>query len=1575
MKLMKYLLLMFVVQQFGFADVHLTLSNYNETTSTVDVNYTSDDDIGGIQFDITGADIASASGGDASANGFVISTSTSTALGFSFSGAVIPAGSGVMLSLELTNIVGPQLCLDAPVMAAGGGGTLVTTLGDCLALMDIPGCMDNTACNYDDTATVDDGSCTFPDAGFDCDGNCTAGLDECGVCGGDNTSCSAQMPISFDVEADISGFQFNVTGVSITGASGGSASDNNFTVSTSATTVLGFSFSGDVIPAGAGTLTVLDIIGNLADACIDESSLTISGAGGSVLPAWVTDCSTISYCADADSDGVCDSVDDCVGEDLGCGCNQPAPSGCDEACGSTAVVDECGECGGTGVIGVDCFDGYNVYFGAVDEANGTAEVWYSAQAEIAGAQFNISGATLTGASGGVSADAGWTVNTSASTWLGFSFNGATIPAGVQLLSTLTFEAGNAGNLCIENIALSGVGGESLDATAGDCVTLVGADCAGVIGGDAVIDECGECNGGGASFECWNSDLACSENDCAEFGIYFENFDGSNGTADVMYISSADIGGAQFNVTGISLTGASGGEAQTANWTVSTSATTWLGFSFSGATLPAGNHLLSSVTFDPIESGFACLEGGVLSNDTGTDLGVTHGPCVEAVVNDNVTFSFGALNQNGATATLELNYDSNVDVGGLQFDFSGASVPNSSGGAIGETDWTISTSATTWIGFSFTGATIPSGSGTATVLDLEIPEGSTEFCTNAFVATDASGNEIGSVSAGCIAVEEVLPYNGFANFSFGNTTRYGADASIELKYNSDVAIGGLQFNFSGASVTGSNGGAVGNTDWTVTTSATTWIGFSFSGESLPAGFDVVTILEVSIPDGATEFCTDGFVATDASGNQIGSASADCVTVLQSGCTDAGAENYDATTGDDDGSCTFPPIDIEEPAELTSYDSSIDVDVPEVILTDVTVDVDIPAGALDVPEGTEVTLEASEVSEGELQEIVNSSSSGDSGVEVFEGLSFEATDENGNPIELTEGATLDVTLSFTPDRNEYDLGYITEDGEIVSLGANCIDNGDGTWTCAGEGPGFGSYIVYSFDPVATVSGCTLMAACNYNADATINDGSCTWPTGGYDCAGNCSAGIDCAGECGGTSVNDECGVCNGTGAAQYYECDGTCTTDTDGDAVCDELEIAGCTDDTASNYNAEATDDDGTCSFGFQFTHDLEFGNNLVSFPGTLENDSSQDLLEGLMADGPSVVFLLGQGVGLFNTADGWSGNLNNVFQTSGYWLNVSGQTSWTIDFTSALAPCTAYDIGFGNNLLSYRWGEDNAGTMEALGGEAFASQNFNFILGQGVGLFNTADGWSGNLNNLIQGKGYWLNIANASLDFTWGFDACLDGATPTSTEISGLEKQLPEEFQFVQSTEQAFYLVKDINIDGVQPTNDDIVLAYNNDILVGSAIWDGKYTAIPVMGRDISTQTEGFCEVGDQVDFKLYSAQNDEIIDLVGPADSWNSLLVTHVEKLSGSAVIDLPNTLTINPAFPNPFNPETTISYGIPSDGNVSVSIFDVNGRLIENLINGFSVAGNYSINWNASAQPSGMYFLKVQFGNEIKSEKIMLVK
>ena len=49
------------------------------------------------------------------------------------------------------------------------------------------------------------------------------------------------------------------------------------------------------------------------------------------------------------------------------------------------------------------------------------------------------------------------------------------------------------------------------------------------------------------------------------------------------------------------------------------------------------------------------------------------------------------------------------------------------------------------------------------------------------------------------------------------------------------------------------------------------------------------------------------------------------------------------------------------------------------------------------------------------------------------------------------------------------------------------------------------------------------------------------------------------------NDICGVCGGSGPDLYYSCEGSCLNDSDSDGVCDEIEVGGCTDQSAFNYN--------------------------------------------------------------------------------------------------------------------------------------------------------------------------------------------------------------------------------------------------------------------------------------------------------------------------------------------------------------------------------------------------------------------------
>ena len=83
------------------------------------------------------------------------------------------------------------------------------------------------------------------------------------------------IEIQFNSVEDIAGFQFDMTGVTIISASGGAAEAAGFMVSASSTTVIGFSLTGSVVPAGSGVLTILEVDGDPASACIELSLASI----------------------------------------------------------------------------------------------------------------------------------------------------------------------------------------------------------------------------------------------------------------------------------------------------------------------------------------------------------------------------------------------------------------------------------------------------------------------------------------------------------------------------------------------------------------------------------------------------------------------------------------------------------------------------------------------------------------------------------------------------------------------------------------------------------------------------------------------------------------------------------------------------------------------------------------------------------------------------------------------------------------------------------------------------------------------------------------------------------------------------------------------------------------------------------------------------------------------------------------------------------------------------------------------------------------------------------------------------
>lgn len=79
--------------------------------------------------------------------------------------------------------------------------------------------------------------------------------------------------------------------------------------------------------------------------------------------------------------------------------------------------------------------------------------------------------------------------------------------------------------------------------------------------------------------------------------------------------------------------------------------------------------------------------------------------------------------------------------------------------------------------------------------------------------------------------------------------------------------------------------------------------------------------------------------------------------------------------------------------------------------------------------------------------------------------------------------------------------------------------------------------------------------------------------------------------------------------------------------------------------------------------------------------------------------------------------------------------------------------------------------------------------------------------------------------------------------------------------------------------------------------------------------------------------------------------------------------------YPNPFNPVTTIIYSIPIDNLVVIKVYDILGREVATLVNEPKVAGEYSINYDASKLSSGIYFYSIQAGSFNQTKKMILTK
>jgi hypothetical protein len=136
--------------------------------------------------------------------------------------------------------------------------------------------------------------------------------------------------------------------------------------------------------------------------------------------------------------------------------------------------------------------------------------------------------------------------------------------------------------------------------------------------------------------------------------------------------------------------------------------------------------------------------------------------------------------------------------------------------------------------------------------------------------------------------------------------------------------------------------------------------------------------------------------------------------------------------------------------------------------------------------------------------------------------------------------------------------------------------------------------------------------------------------------------------------------------------------------------------------------------------------------------------------------------------------------------------------------------------------------------------------------------------------------------------------------------------------------------------------------------------------------------GEELTFKYYDKTNDEVIEYSETLTFENNMIVGdgfNTFGLSRERDLSQPKAYGISDAYPNPFNPVTSFEYTMPEDGMVRVAIYDINGRMVSELVNGYQSAGSYPVVWDAQELSSGVYMVNMTAGNYSTIQKVMLIK
>ena len=469
-------------------------------------------------------------------------------------------------------------------------------------------------------------------------------------------------------------------------------------------------------------------------------------------------------------------------------------------------------------------------------------------------------------------------------------------------------------------------------------------------------------------------------------------------------------------------------------------------------------------------------------------------------------------------------------------------------------------------------------------------------------------------------------------------------------------------------------------------------------------------------------------------------------------------------------------------------------------------------------------------------------------------------------------------------------------------------------------------------------------------------------GWDCAG-CS----CPGDV------EECGDGNCVGSEDYYNCPEDCLAP----GECDEGFVLDCAD---LDCCAESWIGDGFCD-----GTDQQWGCDLLCYDGEAADCEGRGITAG-----PREIAKIGSVY-----------NLNTVKAKKGTPYSRSEVASATFHgaYDTPSNREVLLDLNF-EVLEGYNAGFTNTWQVDPSLGEftvyGFGADDFVCVTAQGCDgaacgdLTEPACVLAGALDGIqecVEGAG-----GDACGDVAGG-DVTLDG----EVNVLDIVQIVNHILESALLTDECAIAAADFTADGEVNVLDIVQIV--NLILQGRTTGDASSAVLKNADGRMSIEADGYIG-GVQMTLSHGSDFSIDVTDRAMVADyntmgTTTKLVVVAPEtgdlfSYTGNFTIDemivanstdevsvvMPASIEFLGAYPNPFNPSTTLSISADNATNASVMAYDITGRLVDVVFKGAINQGVSAITWNASSLPSGVYFVKVSTPNGLASmQKVMLMK